>query len=37
MEHRYDHFSRELLLEDMAWRAGPEPGEEMWRRSHAAA
>ena len=29
MEYRYDHFSRELLMEDMAWRGGPEPGEEM--------
>ena len=29
MEYRYDHFSRQLLMEDMAWRGGVPPGEEM--------
>ena len=29
MEYRYQHFKRQLLFEDMAWRAGPRPGEPM--------
>lgn len=29
MEYGYQHFKRELLLEDMAWRGGPRPGEAM--------
>ncbi len=29
MEYRYPHFKRELLLEDMAFRRGPAPGEPM--------
>lgn len=29
MEYRYDHFRRELLMDDMAWRGGVPPSEEM--------
>lgn len=29
MEYAYRHFQRRLLLEDMAWRGGPQPGEPM--------
>ncbi len=29
MDYRYDHFSRRLLIEDMAFHAGPQPGEAM--------
>jgi len=29
MTYAYEHFKRALLMEDMAWRAGPKPGQEM--------
>lgn len=29
MEYRYGQFKRRLLMEDMAFRAGPPPGEPM--------
>jgi len=29
MEYAYQHFTRELLVEDLAWRGGPRPGQQM--------
>lgn len=29
MDYRYPHFTREILVRDMAFRGGPEPGEPM--------
>ncbi len=29
MKYRYPHFKRQLLIEDLAFRRGPSPGEPM--------